>query len=334
MEPGHAPLLQTIKAAAAAIATWFICEALFADQIPIFGTIAALISVQENVNNSLTRGLERVVGVLLGVSVTLGAVLLFGQPSWLFIAALFVSLAVGWSLRMTNSSTNQIAITALLMIALGSGDANYGISRLTETAIGAVVGIAINALIVAPVSTSPVHAAINNLSFQAAEVLRGIAAALEKPKDPKQLDQLLINARSLHQDRAEVHHLLRSARESLKLNPRGTKFRAVLKADDELFQVLQPIVTQIVGMTRALYDHYDEELPFQTGVEGLADEMRRAAHDLELISTTQVFDEGEQPALTAPYTIAMPDKKHWVLIGSLMEDLRRIRERIVASHEK
>lgn len=333
MVPGHAPILQTFKAAAAAIATWFLCEALFPDQIPIFGTIAALLSVQENINSSLSKGLERVVGVLLGVSVTVGAVIIFGQPSWLFIAAIIVALIIGWSLRMTNASTNQIAITALLMIALGGGGLDYGLSRIAETAIGATVGIIFNALIVAPIKTTPVHSAINNLTFQAAEVLRGIATALETPQTANQLNMLLAEARALHEDRTEVHQLLRTARESLKLNPRGSKYRVMLKADDELFQVVQPIVTQVIGMTRALFDHYDDDLPAQAGVQGMAEEMRRAAHDLELISTNQVFADDEVPALTSPYTISMPDKKHWVLVGSLMEDLRRIRERIVAANK-
>jgi hypothetical protein len=33
--------------------------------------------------------------------------------------------------------------------------------------------------------------------------------------------------------------------------------------------------------------------------------------------------------LTAPLRITRPHPEHWLLIGSLMEDLRRIREEIV-----
>jgi hypothetical protein len=34
------------------------------------------------------------------------------------------------------------------------------------------------------------------------------------------------------------------------------------------------------------------------------------------------------PALTRPYTIAAPTGDHWILIGALLEDLRRIHEEI------
>jgi hypothetical protein len=37
----------------------------------------------------------------------------------------------------------------------------------------------------------------------------------------------------------------------------------------------------------------------------------------------------ELPALTAPLVIAKPHPDHWILVGSLMEDLRRVREVLV-----
>jgi hypothetical protein len=35
------------------------------------------------------------------------------------------------------------------------------------------------------------------------------------------------------------------------------------------------------------------------------------------------------PALTAPMLVPRPHPDHWILIGSLLEDLRRIREVII-----
>ena len=37
-------------------------------------------------------------------------------------------------------------------------------------------------------------------------------------------------------------------------------------------------------------------------------------------------DESEPAALTAPLRVSAPSRDHWVLIGSLLEDLRRIHE--------
>ena len=321
--------LQLFKAAGAAILSWFVCLLIFPGELPMFGAIAALIVVQESIDQSLTRGVERVVGVLFGVSVALGAGALFGQSSWLFIAAILVSMGVGWLLRMSATSTNQIGITAMLMIALGGSEFGYGVERLVETAIGAAIGVAVNAVIAAPVRTSEVHEEIASLTTHAAQALDRLADALAEPRDDEWLEDMLASARELHAERSAVHASLRRARESLRLNPRGRRHMRLLLEDDALFQRVQPIVTQVIGMSRALYDLYDPELVTDSSVIGMVREIRRAAHDLERLV---VPDNGEAapepPALTAPYTIPRPHPVHWVLIGSLMEDLRRVRGRI------
>ena len=326
----RAPVVQVLKATAAAVITWAVCLIIFPGQLPIFGAIAALLCVQESVDQSLTRGLERVVGVLLGVSVALGAGALFGPQSWLFVAAILVSMTVGWLLRMTSTAANQIAITALLMIALGGLQLDYGFERLIETAIGATIGIALNALVVAPVRTTDLERGIRELTRNTADALDQLADALAEPRTPAWLDGMYDRARALDADRERVHRQLRRARESLRLNPRGSRHRHSLHEDDALFLRLQPIVTQVIGMARALYDLYDPGLPSDPSVKGLVEEMRRAAHDLHLLSSPepQWGERPEPPLLTTPYTIPTPHPEHWVLIGSLMEDMRRIRGRI------
>lgn len=319
---------QLLKGAAASILTWFVCGAIFTEQLPIFGAIAALLVMQDNVDQSLTKGIERVIGVLIGVSVAIGAGSLFGNQPWLFIAAIPAAMAVGWLLRMTPSSANQIAISALLMIALGGLQLHYGVERLVETAIGAAIGVLINALVIAPVRNSSVHEAIVSLTDDAALVLEKIADGLTTPRDSAWLAQMLADARALQAERTRVHQLLRQARDSLRFNPRSRRYREGLAEDDDQFQRLQPIVTQVIGMARALSDLYSPELADDPTVAGMADEMRRAAHDLARLAHATGGEPTEPPALTAPFTIPTPNPRHWVLVGSLMEDLRRVRGRI------
>lgn len=327
-------ILQLFKTAAAAIVTWFTCMLIFPGELPIFGAIAALIVVQESVNQSLTKGIERVVGVLLGVSVALGAAALFGARSWLFVAAILVAMAVGWLLRMSSTSTNQIAITALLMIALGGSEIGYGFERLIETAVGAAIGVILNALVAAPVRTTT-HAEVASLAVNASRALDRLADALAEPRSDEWLEEMLLEARKLQAERTQVHASLRHARESLRLNPRGRRYLQQLTEDDGLFQRLQPITTQVIGMSRAVYDLYEPDLVADPSVKGMVEEIRRAAHDLELLVRVPAETEAapEPPALTAPYTIPRPHPHHWVLIGSLMEDLRRVRGRITGELE-
>ncbi len=50
---------------------------------------------------------------------------------------------------------NQVAISAMLVLALGSSSPEYAIARIGETLIGVVIGIVVNALIVPPVLVEP-----------------------------------------------------------------------------------------------------------------------------------------------------------------------------------
>ena len=122
-----------------------------------------------------------------------------------------------------------------------------------------------------------------------------------------------------------------AGRESLTLNPRARRHREELASLNSVLDRLGPIVTQVIGMTRAFYDHYDPTIPDEPTVRAIADQLRRAAHDVRLdlrgveTDAAQV-ERGDTtgPALTAPLVIATPSPDHWILIGSLLEDLQRI----------
>ncbi|MDA3145941.1 FUSC family protein [Leucobacter sp. UCMA 4100] len=326
------PFLQVVKSGIASLLAWLACILVFPDALPIFGIIAALICVQDNVSQSLNKSIERLVGVVVGVAIAVSASIFFGKAPWLFVAAIFVSLLIGWAFRLTGPSTTQIAISAMLVIALGGESLAYGAERIIETAIGGAIGVLVNAFLIAPVRTSPASIAVHELVEHTAQSLDRIATSLTKKQSFDEMQDLLMAARDLREERREVHTLLRSARESLKLNPRSRHYREQLLADDELFQRLQHIVTQVLGMSRALADGYDPDIINDPAVEGLADEFNRAAHDLRHVGYRFNLESDEviePPALTAPYRIVVPNAEHWVLIGALMEDLRRTRISIV-----
>jgi hypothetical protein len=88
-------------------------------------------------------------------------------------------------------------------------------------------------------------------------------------------------------------------------------------------------------MTRAYFDHYDDSIGEEPAVTAISDQLRRAGHDVRLaVQIAAVAPEpgtltSAIPALTAPLVVRPPSSQHWILIGSLMEDLRRIRGGLV-----
>lgn len=329
------PFLQVVKTAVAMIAAWVVASLIVPGTIPVFATIAALLVVQPSVNQSVGRAIERSLGVIVGVLIAYGIGLAFGTNTWIVLVAVVVSVLLAWILRLTPGTANQVPITAMLVLAVGASNPEYAFARIIETVIGAAIGVVVNIAIVPPVLLGPAHSAVSALAEEIAATLERLATALTNRQTPASLDELLLEARLLRPMEKKADAALTQGRESLTLNPRRSRHRTTLERDDELFRTLNPVITQTLGMTRAFVDHYDDRLTEEPAMGAIAEELRRAAHDLRLLARDPEDPVPEPsvetagvPVLTAPLVISTPDPRHWVLMGSLLEDLRRIHEEI------
>lgn len=324
----RAPLLQVLKSAAATIAAWLIAGWLIPGPLPVFAAIAALLVVQPSVNQSLSKALERSAGVILGVVIAVLLSLLLGAQSWVVLAAVVVAMLAAWSLRASTGTGNQVAISAVLVLALGSSNPDYALDRILETLIGAAIGFVVNVAIVPPVLSAPARRDIGMLGRELAASLDRLADALPITRTPAQLQELMLEARLLRPMKDAAEASLTAAEESLSLNPRRGRHRDDLDQLRDVFDRLSPVVTQVIGMTRAYIDHYDDSLATDPTVRAIAEQLHRAGHDVRLaVQSAERLPDARTapvPALTTPLVVRPPASDHWILVGSLMEDLRRI----------
>ena len=327
------PVLQVLKASVATIAAWLITSWVMPGPLPIFAAIAALLVVQPSVNQSFGKAIERSIGVILGVIVATALSLAFGEHAWVVLVAIVAAMLIAWGLKMTPGTSNQVVISAILVLALGAASPEYSLQRIVETLIGAVIGVVVNVLIVPPVAVAPARRDLGLLGGELAASLDRLAAALESPQSPAQLQGLLLEARLMRPMRDAADASIADGEESLTLSPRRSAHRTELAEMRALLDRLSPIVTQVIGMTRALFDHYDPALAAEPTVQAIAEQLGRASHDVRLaVHLADVEPEpltSAIPALTAPLEVHPPTSAHWILVGSLMEDLRRIREELV-----
>ena len=328
----RSPILQVLKTSVAVIAAWLLCSALFTQQAPIFAAIAALLVVQPSVNQSIAKGLERSVGVILGVVLAYGIGFAFGTSAWVVLAAIVLALVFSWVLKLGPGSANQIPISAMLVLSLGGLQLEYAIDRILETIIGAAIGLAVNVLIVPPVALQPAHLAVARLTREVAAAMERLAVALSVETPLDELDGIREKARALRKTRDTATDAVARGAESLTLNPRRGRNRALLERDAELLDRLTILVTRVMGMTRAVRDNYQPSLITDPAIVEIAEELRRAAHDVRLLGREDPSTQ-ESPLLTAPLAILRPNKEHWILIGSLLEDLRRVRHEILGSED-
>jgi uncharacterized membrane protein YgaE (UPF0421/DUF939 family) len=336
--PARAPLIQVIKTAVAAIVAWFVCVVALDQSLPIFAAIAALLVVQPSVSQSFSRGLERSLGVVFGVILAFAVGLIFGTGTWIVLTVIVVSLLLAWAFKLSPGSSNQIPISAMLVLSIGGLTPSYAVYRITETVIGAAIGLIVNVAIVPPVLLAPAHGAVQRLVRDCASCLDRVAGSLTQPQTTATLAELLDYARGLRNTQATAATALAAGEESLTMNPRRGRHRRILENDTLMYERLGVLVTRIIGMARAIRDNYDPGLPDDPTVRGIARELSRAAHDLRLLArdiegTVHPLGEADEPSLTAPLTVIAPDPNHWILVGSLLEDMRRVREEIVGSRD-
>lgn len=333
--PHRAPVLQVAKSAIATVAAWLIAGAIVQGPPPVFAAIAALLVVQPSLDQSFSKAIERSVGVIVGVVIASALGIAFGEYTWVVLVSIVVALVVAWLARATPGTANQVAISALLVLSLGAATPGYAVDRVLETIIGAAIGIVVNVLLVPPVAVAPAREAVGALGEEVASSLERLAVGLENAPSRAEVEELLLTARLMRPMRDAAERAIETGRESLTLNPRARGHRDDLARLGAVLERLSPIVTQVIGMTRAFSDHYDPTIATEPTVRAIAEQLRRAAHDIRLDlragdsapASTAAADEDADvtvPALTAPLVVAAPSPDHWILIGSLLEDLQRI----------
>lgn len=212
-------MLQAVKAAIAAVLAWLVAAEWWGLPQPFLAPYAAVFLVEATVYRSLTSALQQVGAVVLGV--VLAAVAIQVLP-WQAVAlglVVLLGLLVGrW--RGFGASGVWVGVTALLLVSYGSADDSLlMLDRVGETVLGAVIGVAINALVFPPVYTRGTEAATRALAAELADVLCDIAATLREPSVPRSSPSWVAKARNTEQ-------LLRRAEEASGWGTESVRFNA------------------------------------------------------------------------------------------------------------
>src|SRR5215213_4569946 len=139
-------LRQIGKTALAATLSWELAIRLLDSPLPALAALGAILTVQVTVKQTVTFGIQQVVGVTVGVGAAIAVIGVLGVHAWTVAVVILIALVIGHLLRL-GKQVNQVAISALLVLALGTG---YGSVRIVDTLLGAVIGVLVNALLAPP----------------------------------------------------------------------------------------------------------------------------------------------------------------------------------------
>lgn len=223
---GRAALLWTARITTAAVSAYVVATLLFPGTRPLLAPLTAMLVVQVTPVSLITAGLNRVIAVVVGVSVAVAFSAVVPLAWWSLGLLIFIALSIGQALRL-RIFLIEVAISAMLVLGVGTFAAETAAwQRVAQTLVGALVGIAANLLVPPKVATSDAGQAIDGLAdslsallYRAADELAELVSEGREvaPAARSWLDE----ARRVTHGIPEVGAVLRHAEQGRRLNVRA-----------------------------------------------------------------------------------------------------------------
>ncbi|MEY6563587.1 aromatic acid exporter family protein [Streptomyces sp. PGLac3x] len=263
-------LLLILKSALAATVSWFVSYELMNATSPAFAPFSAVLMVQVTVYQSVVQSLRYVGAVAAGVAVQAVLGLSAGPDLVTFALVALVALVISrW--RVLGAQGSQVATAAFFAFATYTG-ASDNVDQVKELGqivllvlIGSAVGVAVNVLIAPPLRYRSAEWGIRALAQEIHDLLDTMAPELgEGAPDADTTQGWRDRADRTDTLIAQSREGLRTARESLRLNPRpwARRRRGTLtfQAYDRTMEALVRMISQVTAITRSLdQQHQDEE---------------------------------------------------------------------------
>ncbi|PSR21222.1 MAG: FUSC family protein [Sulfobacillus acidophilus] len=244
--------LEVIKTALAAGLSWDLAVRLFGSAKPYFAPLAAILTVQATIAESLSRGLQRIVGVLAGIVLAMLFSHWVGINDWSLALLVFVAMALATRLKLGPQGIPQVAISALLVMAIGEEAPGYAWNRAVDTVLGEVVAIIV-ATVVWPRDLTPsASASLRALALTLHDLLNRTQHDLFEGLEPAQAQRRLSEARAIDAAIVQAQRAVDLAEKSLRFNPWRRDPRN-LQCLHRTLEVLDHCAIQIRGIARTLF---------------------------------------------------------------------------------
>jgi uncharacterized membrane protein YgaE (UPF0421/DUF939 family) len=296
---------------------------------PVTAVVSATLSVQMSSHASVREGIQRLIGTLAGIGVTVVVWSTFGLTPWSIAVITGSGLAVGRLLRLGDSSVT-VPMTSLGILVAGSAVTEAFVwERIAATTLGIVVGVILSPLVGGMTPLERARWQLARLSTEIADLLGRLGAGVREGYDPEQAEQWLARSRELGDDLDEagaaVDDLLRQARWSLTTPvARVTPLHQTLRA-------LEHGVQQVNSVARSMFDA--AATPRPVGVPQPIGQVLTAAsdafaahaapQDTNLHDSLESLREVRQRTLRTVRT-EVDDTGVLVLTGSIITDIDRM----------
>lgn len=217
---------------------------------PVLAPLTALLVAQVTLYQTLRSAIRRVASVVAGVLLAVALSVWVGFTWWSLGIVVAAALAVGYVLRL-GEHILEVPISAMLILSVGSRAA--ATTRIVETFVGAVAGLAAGFVLASP-KVEPDEEAIADLCRRMADLMDRMAAGLDDGSVQDSMAGWLAQARSLGGEIRRVDDALREAEESARLNPRSLRLPHAAVSLRESLEPLEHSAITVRALARSLAD--------------------------------------------------------------------------------
>ncbi|MFE0647050.1 aromatic acid exporter family protein [Streptomyces sp. NPDC059534] len=347
-------VVQTVRSTAAATLSYVVALWLSSEPAPLTAPLTALLVVQVTLYSTLTTSLRRVNSVVVGVLIAIAFSAIVGLSWWSLALIILASLLVGRLVKV-EEFVPEVAISAMLVLGV-TQVAHTAWDRVLETLIGAVVGLLFNLVLAPPVWVDTAGESIEDLARRMRRLLLDVADEFAGAPPVERAAAHLHEARRLDNDVADVDGALRTAEDSLRLNPRvkeGLLHRIVLRTGLDTLEICAVVLRVL---TRTLTDLAkaragDELLPRPTALvlQETAHHTADAFVSFAVLVTVSGSEEAEAAearlagelraararrgaAADLLLALALREPDRWQLYGALLAEIDRILDELDPEH--
>lgn len=284
-ERGGAGATRVLRLTGAAVAAYVAADLLLSGPRPVLAALTALLIVQVTLVGTLTDTLRRIISVIVGVAIAIGFSIVVGFSAWSLGALIAASLILGQALRLGDHLL-EVPISAMLVLAVGASETAAS-GRISETIVGAGVGLLVNLLFPPAVQTRSAGAAVQAYADDLAGLLERVGEELVDGASAEQAHGWLVEGRAIAGEVPRIDRVLTEAAKSRRLNPRavgtadtGPDLRTGLDALEHSAVALRSLYRSIADRMREQSDDeqlYDPEVRevFAVLLRDLANALRR-----------------------------------------------------------
>lgn len=344
--------LMLAKAAIATVVAWQVAVHLLDSPEPFYAPMGALLVVDQTMVRSVLASAQRIAAVVLGMSVAWLVGSLVGVTWWTMVPVLLVALLLARWRRLGEHGIQVPVMVLLSLLTVKGTDTQFTYLTIVETVIGGVIGVATNAVVLAPLHIQAPRDAVRGLTARVRRLLDDMATGLREGWDADRARRWYDTSTEIVQTAPEVLDSIAKGRESTRLNPRHD-LRPVdidWTGYERTVETIRRSQWQVSGIARTLVDAADdaEQLPVPS-----RQFLERYADALEDIGTAAdhfgLRDEQEQAEVTRYLRKALAtldelgawvrdtpldDPHAWPAYGALILDAQRLARELAAKKEE